>query len=295
MIPAIPIAHRGAHGHSRPQNSLDALTHAVELGAAFVEFDVWTAPSGQLVVSHDRPGTPRWWPWRRGRMRDDVVAPPVEPFLRVVAESKVLLNLDWKDRGHEDRVVDLLSTYGLLEQTIVSSTNPSALVALRQASLRIKTGLSIPSHPESLRRLSLSIPGVGPVPAWPLRPSRIESARGWLLKHLRVLLDGTHSNALMIHHPLADREVVRGLRAEGAGVFLWTARDVATFETLDRLGADGIATDIIARQLESERLAAPVLGYAQMSWQCDGATVGTRPSPYDAPMWSLTQPTPPHG
>ena len=56
FIPAIPIAHRGAHGPSRAQNSLEALIHAVELGAAFVEFDVWPTPSGQLVVSHDRPG-----------------------------------------------------------------------------------------------------------------------------------------------------------------------------------------------------------------------------------------------
>ncbi len=295
LIPAIPIAHRGAHGHSRPENSLEALTHAVALGAAFVEFDVWPTPSGQLVVSHDRPCAPRWWTWPRGQTRDETVGPSVEPFLQVVAEAGVLLNLDWKGRGHEDRVVDLLSLYGLLDRTIVSSTNPSALVALRQASPRIRTGLSISSHPKALQRLSLSIPGVRPLPAWSMRPNRIETARGWLLEHLPAILDGARTDALMIHHPLASQEVVRRLRAEGAGVFLWTVRDVATFEALDRLGADGIATDDIARQLARARPITPVMGIAPGQWQRDGVTVGSRPFPYDAPRWILTQAAPPRG
>jgi glycerophosphoryl diester phosphodiesterase len=238
----------------------------VELGAAFVEFDVWPTPSGQLVVSHDRPGMQHRYRWPRELMRSHAGAPPVEPFLRLVAESGVLLNLDWKGQGHEHRVIDLLSEFGLLGRTIVSSTEPSAMVALRRASPRIRTGLSVPSHPESLRRLSRSIPEMGQIPARTPRSGRIEAARTWLLEHLRALLAGTCSDALMVDHPLASHEVVRGLRAEGAGVFLWTARDVATFERLALLGADAIATDDIERQLGRGLPAAAVAGYPQRRW-----------------------------
>lgn len=46
------IAHRGASAVA-PENSLEALDIAIELGAESVEFDVQPAEDGQLVVFHD--------------------------------------------------------------------------------------------------------------------------------------------------------------------------------------------------------------------------------------------------
>jgi glycerophosphoryl diester phosphodiesterase len=44
------IAHRGA-SYDLPENTLPAFERAIEIGADFVEFDVWPG----LVVTHDRP------------------------------------------------------------------------------------------------------------------------------------------------------------------------------------------------------------------------------------------------
>jgi glycerophosphoryl diester phosphodiesterase len=48
------VAHRGAWKHfNASENSLNALKHAIELGCAWSEFDVWMAADGIPVVNHD--------------------------------------------------------------------------------------------------------------------------------------------------------------------------------------------------------------------------------------------------
>ncbi len=46
------VAHRGA-SHERPENTLDAFHHAVDLGADAIELDVRRTADGALVVIHD--------------------------------------------------------------------------------------------------------------------------------------------------------------------------------------------------------------------------------------------------
>lgn len=51
------IAHRGASAEL-PENTLPAFERAIEIGADFVEFDVWN----ELQVTHDRPQRGRVYP-----------------------------------------------------------------------------------------------------------------------------------------------------------------------------------------------------------------------------------------
>jgi glycerophosphoryl diester phosphodiesterase len=51
------IAHRGA-SHELPENTLPAFERAIQLGADYVEFDVWP----DLSVTHDRPRRGRDYP-----------------------------------------------------------------------------------------------------------------------------------------------------------------------------------------------------------------------------------------
>ncbi len=125
----IAIAHRGAHDAQHPENSLAAIEHAIRLGAAAVEFDVWSLGRGRLVVAHDPPP-------------ESATAASVEPFLEAIARSAVLLNFDWKGPRDEDRVGPLLASYRLLDRTIVSADHPQPLRVMKLSMPQLTTGLS---------------------------------------------------------------------------------------------------------------------------------------------------------
>lgn len=220
----IAIAHRGAHGTNYPENSLEAIKRAVEIGAPAVEFDVCNLRDGNLVVSHD------CWIERDGERvdlstlsSDEMSLPRVEPFLELVAASNALLNLDWKGAGEERRVGKLLALYGLVERTVVSSEDCGALARLKEARPYVTAGLSVDCSLVHAR----------------MAPS----------KTVRRLARLSAVNAIMLDYQLVSTEVVDAVRGENAGLFLWTARDTATFESLLRFAPDGIATDIVNQQL----------------------------------------------
>lgn len=50
--PPIGFAHRGARAHA-PENTLEAFTLAVRLGATGLESDVWITADGEVVLDHD--------------------------------------------------------------------------------------------------------------------------------------------------------------------------------------------------------------------------------------------------
>jgi glycerophosphoryl diester phosphodiesterase len=51
-VPPIGFAHRGARVHA-PENTLEAFTLALRLGATGLESDVWTTADGVAVLDHD--------------------------------------------------------------------------------------------------------------------------------------------------------------------------------------------------------------------------------------------------
>jgi glycerophosphoryl diester phosphodiesterase len=124
----IAIAHRGAHDAQHPENSLAAIERAIQLGAAAVEFDVWSLGGGRFVVAHD-PAT-------------ESLGAAVEPFLEAIARSGVLLNFDWKGLRDEDRVGPLLASYGLVDRSIVSADDPRLLRVMKLSTPQLTTGLS---------------------------------------------------------------------------------------------------------------------------------------------------------
>ncbi len=145
----------------------------------------------------------------------------VEPFLEVIARSAVLLNFDWKGPRDEDRVGPLLASYGLVDRTIVSADEPRPLRVMKQSTPQLTTGLSWEAD---------------------LSPDQVPT-----------LLREAHADALMLDYRLVSPAIATAVRAAGAGLFLWTVTDTATFESLRRFAPDGIATDVIGEQLRVTR------------------------------------------
>lgn len=109
-------AHRGAWREA-PENSLQAIEKAIEMGVEIVEIDVRRTVGGRLILSHDpvifRPSG----------------APTLEEAL-LAARGRVLLNLD-KAFRHFDDVVAVAEGTGTLEQIIMkSSRNPRQVMSV---------------------------------------------------------------------------------------------------------------------------------------------------------------------
>ncbi len=124
-IPVGVIAHRAAHEH-HPENSLEAVRAAIEMGVHWVELDVRTAPDGTLVLKHDAL-TP-----------DDNNLARFDDALDLLAASKIVhLYLDWKSATPEaiaktlqrHNMVGRANVYASVEKlTALKAIEPSAHV-----------------------------------------------------------------------------------------------------------------------------------------------------------------------
>ena len=104
-----PIAHRGLHGASCPENSLAAFAASAEAGLP-LELDVHASVDAEAVVFHDTslaritgvPGDVRTWPWHRLRRLalagTQECIPSLVEVLRMV-EGRVPVVVEIKNEG----------------------------------------------------------------------------------------------------------------------------------------------------------------------------------------------------
>ena len=225
----LPVAHRGAHGPGRAENSPGALQHALDLGVRAVEFDVHQLGDGALVAWHDdEVRTPDGARLRPSDLTlADVRLPRVEELLDLVRGSDVFVVFDWKSVGAEARIVRLLREHGLAERTLVSSVYPGALAAIADQRPRLPTGLSFPAD------------AYGELPD--------------LADTMALLLDDARASAAMVDHRLAAPHVLDPLREGRRDLFLWTAADVWQYRAMSELGPRGVMTDAIEELLAAQK------------------------------------------
>lgn len=111
--PPIAFAHRGARADA-PENTLEAFTLAVQLGATGIETDAWLTADGVVVLDHDGV--------LRGRLRKRPLAqvaaaelPPSMPTLAQVYEAvgtDLEISIDVKDPAAAAAVVGVARAAG---------------------------------------------------------------------------------------------------------------------------------------------------------------------------------------
>lgn len=111
--PPHAFAHRGARAHA-PENTLEAFTLALRLGATGLESDVWVTADGEAVLDHDGVVGGRL---RRRSLRTVGRAdlPPHVPTLAdlyAACGTGYQLSLDVKDPAAADRVVEVARAAG---------------------------------------------------------------------------------------------------------------------------------------------------------------------------------------
>lgn len=157
------IAHRGSTG-THPENTMPAFEEAYRVGADGIELDVQMTKDGALVIIHDeridRTSNGKGWvkdftleELRQldfGTHHSDAFAgtkiPTLEEVLEWVVPTQLHLHIELKNGvvrydGLEDRVVEWVHHYELVERVTISSFNHYSLVYVHRKHPHIETAI----------------------------------------------------------------------------------------------------------------------------------------------------------
>jgi glycerophosphoryl diester phosphodiesterase len=217
----IGFAHRGARSERR-ENTLEAFSRALELGATGLESDAWLSGDGVVVLDHDGVTGP---PWKRRALsvQERSALPGHMPSLAELYETCGTgfdLSLDLKDPGALDPVLDVARRFGASERLWLCYHDWRPMAAWRRAAPEIQLVESTNIH--------------------------------WMKEGLggRVsALAGAGLHAVNLHGSQWDEANVREARAAGILAFAWDAQSDADLDRLLSLGIDGVYSDHVDRMV----------------------------------------------
>ena len=153
-------AHRGVAAGAA-ENTIEAFTNAIAIGADMIEFDVRMTRDGELIAFHDA----RVNGIAVGSLtRDDIesavgVRPPLLTDVLHACAGRIKLDVELKEDGYVPEVMAALKAISDPGEFVVTSFLPSAVGAAKIAFPEVKTGLLIGGSarwaglPTSLREL----------------------------------------------------------------------------------------------------------------------------------------------
>jgi glycerophosphoryl diester phosphodiesterase len=216
---ALRVGHRGAAALA-PENTMEALRAAVELGVDYVEFDVLDH-RGAVVLAHSALELPA-----DGATLDDALA--------YLHDARVGAHVDLKQRGLEARVAEAVRRHGLLEHALVSSLDHAALRDVRSHEPRLRVGLSYPEDRLGVARYRAAAPAIA-LGLHGLKRALPRLIGRWLAR--------AGASAAVLHYALVTPATIRRCHSLGAAVWAWTVNDPDVARTLERWGADAIISD----------------------------------------------------
>lgn len=220
------FAHRGASGHE-PENTLSAIEKAIELGADWVEVDVY-AVEGELIVIHDEKLK------RTTNGTGFVVGNTLQylrsldagkgqriPTLREVVECvdhRAGINIEMKSPEMAGLVVSLIHEYIMRwkwrnDQFIVSSFHRRELARLKELDPSLRIGIVLGGFHLPYKKF------IARYPAYSVH-SRFD---------------------------LVNEEFVRSAHECGLKVFVYTVNQPGDITRMTEMGVDGIFTDFPER------------------------------------------------
>jgi glycerophosphoryl diester phosphodiesterase len=222
------VGHKGAD-HIAPGNTPASFDAALACGVDMIEFDVLPedreAPgTSRLVLAHDYGSAVR-------------EAYTLEQGLEHLASSSfdgVELDVDLKMPGYEERVLEALRRFELVERTLVSTQYMRSLVVLRELEPRLRLGWSVPRV-----RKDYTASRLLRVPAYGLLVRMRRRLPSVAAGHLRA----GRCDALMTHWKLVTPALVGAVRDAGGDLFVWTVDDARRIRALEALGVTGVITN----------------------------------------------------
>lgn len=256
------IAHRGGAG-ARPENTLAAFSHALDIGTDVLEMDVQHTADSAIVCMHDR--TVDRTTNGRGRVDSLTLSELQEldaghnwsrdggrtyPFrgkgIRVPTLDEVFtrfpaarMNIEMKHSGPAlaQPLCALIRRSGMGQRVLVASMNEAAITAFRQACPEVATSMS---RSEAQLFFGIQLVSLDAAYTPPVRALQIPDRIGGDVIATAGLIAAAHRRNLKVH--------------------VWTVNDAARMEELVRSGVDGIITDHPERLIGLVRRAGVMAG-----------------------------------
>jgi glycerophosphoryl diester phosphodiesterase len=242
----VRIGHAGAGG-AAPPNTLRSIELALQLDVDVVEVDVRRCRDA-VVLHHDATvcdGLSR--PLVDCRL-DELKALDVGEGERIPTLSeavsrirgRALIHLDLKEEGYEAELLDVLREQKVQEDTLISSSSPASLRAIKSLAPEVLAGFSYPTDGTGVS----AKPYGAPIVAVALRLMRLSAPR----QIVRKIAAG--ADATMLQYTVISLPLVRTVHAAGHRVFAWTVDDLETMQGLQAMGVDGVISnrlDVLAQ------------------------------------------------
>ena len=224
-MPLRRVGHKGADLIA-PGNTLASFDAALACGVDMIEFDVLPERGSQrLILAHDYRAAARGAP------------PTLEEGLAHFAGDAyedVDLDVDLKLPGYEERVVEALRSFGLIDRSLVSSQYRESLARVRSLEPRLRLGWSVP-------RARRDYTG-SPLTALPARVALV--AYRWALpRRAAAAIRAGAIDAVMAHWRLVGPRLAAAVRRAGGDLYVWTVDDAEAIRRFGDLGVTGVITN----------------------------------------------------
>jgi len=214
------IAHRGA-SRDHPENTIDAFTRALELGADGIELDVHATSDGTIVVHHDATVLPDNAPLE-ARVSIATLATTQLDAMRIRGGHRI---------PHLDQVFDLVGARATvyvevkgigIEAALIEclARHPKARLAVHAFDHRIPLAIRARRPGTSIGLLSASYP-----------------------LDVQALLRPANADSFWQHATLIDAQFVNDVHAAGVALIAWTVNDASMARALAAMGVDALCTD----------------------------------------------------
>ncbi len=215
------VGHKGADLIA-PGNTAASFDAALAAGVDMIEFDVLVSEDARrLLIAHD---------YRDAAEREPLVLDEALAHLAGSRFAGIELDVDLKLPGYELSVLDALRAHGLLDRALISSQYRDSLAVIRAAEPSVRLGWSVPKvKRDPFRSWVTAVPALAALQA--LRAALPVAAA-------RAIRTG-ECDALMAHWRLVTPRLVRGVRAAGGELYVWTVDELPRLRWLDGLGVTG--------------------------------------------------------
>lgn len=262
------IAHRGGAGE-RPESTMEAFRHALDVGADLLELDVHLSADGELLICHD-PDLSRitgdavalsdltvpeiqamdagfLWKRQEGPQQESaqefpyrgkgLYLPTLEELFETFEAAQVNVDIKVEDPRAAEETARVIRAFRRQERTAVASFHHRQLRRFRRIAPEIATSAS----PTDVRLFLIG--------------SRLGVARylGDTIAYLQV---PEYHGSLQ----LVNRRFLSQAHQAGREVHVWTVNDLDQMRRLIELGVDGIVTDFPSRLsalLDSQKEGSP--------------------------------------